>query len=131
MSITTLAATAIDHLYAQFPQTVFLRRKSGAGAYVDGYWNPALDDADVAINGCFWDMPGDEQENMRDELRHDDMRVFWTRTPLEMYQIDRTEDKLVYQNDVYDIIKINKRFEGAYYRVVLGRNFQRSNSVRT
>lgn len=124
---TQLAATAIDVLYAQFPQSVILRR-SGGGSYVNGRWVDGAE-ADETINGCFWDMPGDEQNSMRDEIRRDDMRVFWTREVLKVRGLVTTEDKLVYNDTIYDVIDLKERFEGAYFRVVVGRNHERSNSV--
>lgn len=125
--ITPLAATAIDVLYAQFPQTVILRRP-GAGSYVDGRWVGGPE-ADTPVNGCFWDMPGDEQNSMRDEIRRDDMRVFWTREVLKVRGLTTTEDQLIYNGAIYDVLDLKERFEGAYFRVVVGRNHERSNSV--
>lgn len=128
MSITPLAAIAIDVLYGQFPQVVQLRR-AGPGAYVDGRWVEGAVGPDVTVAGCFWDVPGDEQDSMRDEQRRDDMRIFWTREVLKIRGLDTEEDKLVYNGAVYDVIKLKERFEGAYYRVVVGRNHERSNSL--
>ena len=128
MSITPLAAIAIDVLYAQFPQVVQLRR-SAPGAYVDGRWIEGAAAPDTDVAGCFWDMLGDEQRSMRDEQRRDDMRIFWTREVMKIRGLVTEEDKLVYRNEVYDVIELKERFEGAYYRVVVGRNHERSNSI--
>jgi len=127
MSITQ-AARAIDILQKQFAGKVKLRRRVG-GQYVDGRWVEGVAPNDVNIKGVIYHMKGEDLNDIPEELRREDMRFYWTRTPLRVQTRVEQEDQIVYNGEVFDVLKVWERFEGSYHKVLIGRNYVRTNTV--
>lgn len=127
MSITK-AAIAIDILCRQFRGRIRLRRRVG-GAYVDGRWVKGVAPEDTALKGVIWHMKGEELRDVPEELRREDMRFVWTRQALRVQTRNEQEDQIVYNGEVFDVLKVWERFEGSYHKVMIGRNYVRTNTI--
>jgi len=126
MDITD-AAIAIDILADQFPGTAQLRRREG-GLWDAGRWQEGVS-TDTPLDGVVYHMPGEDIQNLPEDLRREDMRYVWTRTVLRVQTREEQEDQILYQGEVFDVLKVWERFEGSYHKVAIGRNHVRTNTV--
>lgn len=128
MTTTHLAAIAIDTLAAMEPAGAILKRTQ-PGAFVNGRWVDGAADAPLPIVATVHAMKDKERDNLPEGLRHDDMRVLHTREPLRIHTDDAVADVIEYKGRDYTVLRVRERFEGGFYRAVIGHNHVRTNSI--
>lgn len=126
---THLAAIAIDMISGMEPPGAILKRVA-AGSYVNGRWvDGAADPAVPLTNTTVLAISAKEREELPEALRHDDMRVVHTRTELRVHTDDTVGDIIEYKGRDYKVLKVKERFEGGFYRAVIGHNHVRTNTI--
>ena len=125
---THLAAVAIDTIAAMHPSGTVLRRPT-VGAYVNGRWVAGPDEADLDFVSTVHAMTAKDLQDLPDGMRHDDMRVIHARTELRVHTDDAAGDVVVYNGRDYKILQVRERFEGSFYRAIMGHNHVRTNTI--
>lgn len=119
-----LAATAID----QNARTMTRRRQ--AGSWVNGVWTPGAP-TDDTINAVLMQVPRSDVMAMPEGVRERVEKTIWTRADLLGPDEDSSQepDRIVDGADVWKVMGIHLRTEGAFTKAYLERDRDRGRTV--
>jgi len=122
----TIVAGAIDLLGG----TKVKLRRGASQSRVNGVYDDSVVFATLPdIEGAFYDMTPDALKQLKDGEHMENMRQFWTRTPLQgpkgkaqgSYSgADQIVSGPVASPEFWVVIKINARIEGGYHKAIVG-----------
>lgn len=107
------AAIAIDMLAK--PAT---RRRPGAGAFVNGIWQPGTS-TNTPIVACIYAMPPEQVMNLPEGIRTQAEWMCWSRSELSAGDGDQTADEILYAGRTMRVIYVWDRIEGGFYKAAL------------